>query len=147
MPPVKRSRTIAAPPEHVWRVIEDPFALPRWWPSLVRVEDASLEAWTKVLVTPRGKPVRADYTRVEADPPRRVVWRQELAESPFERIFSSAVTVIEVKPAGEDSARVTLTVDEKLRGRYRLGGYLVNRAARRRLAAALDGLERAVAPE
>ena len=37
-------------------------------------------------------PVRADYTLVEADPPRRTVWRQELEESPFERIFSSAVT-------------------------------------------------------
>lgn len=146
MPAITRRRTIAAPADAIWRVVADPFALPRWWPSLARVEDASDQAWTKVLVTPGGKPVRADYSVAEIEPPRRVVWRQELEESPFERIFSSSVTEIELEPAGRDATQVALKVDERLRGRYRLGGYLVRRAARKRLDEALDGLERAVAP-
>lgn len=146
MPSVTRSRTIRAPADEVWRLVEDPFALPRWWPSVARVEDASRAAWTKVLVTPQGKPVRADYTRAVSIPPRRIVWNQELEESPFERIFSSSVTAIELEPAGADATRVALTVEERLRGRYRLGGFMVRRAARRRLDQALDGLERAAAP-
>ena len=147
MPRVRRERTVAAPPEDVWELVSDPYHFPRWWPLLARVEDASPRAWTMVLVTPGGKPVRADYTRVEFQPQRRSVWRQELEESPFERIFSSSVTEIELEPAGTGTTRVVLTVTEKLRGRYRLGGWLVRRAARKRLTQALEGLEGAVAPE
>jgi uncharacterized protein YndB with AHSA1/START domain len=147
MPEVTRERTVQASPDEVWRLVSDPFHLPRWWPATARVEDASDDAWTSVLTTPAGKTVRADFTRVEAEPPRRLSWRQELEESPFERVFSSAVTAIELEPAGEGATRVALTAIEKLRGRYRLGGWIVRRAARRRLDDALAGLERAVAPE
>ena|SRR5438270_4832406 len=147
MPRVRRERTVAAPPEDVWELVSDPYHFPRWWPLLARVEDASPRAWTMVLVTPGGKPVRADYTRVEFQPQRRSVWRQELEESPFERIFSSSVTEIELEPADTGTTRVVLTVTEKLRGRYRLGGWLVRRAARKRLTQALEGLEGAVASE
>jgi uncharacterized protein YndB with AHSA1/START domain len=144
VPRVTRERTVAAVPDDVWRLVSDPFALPRWWPSAVRVEDASPEAWTKVLHTRSGRGVRADFTRVEAEPPRRLVWRQELEESPFERIFSSAVTAIELEPADGGGTRVAITADERMRGRNRLGGFIVRRAARRRLDEALDGLDRAV---
>ena len=144
MPRVTRERTISAAPDEVWEVVSDPWSLPRWWPRAVRVEDASSEAWTKVLTTPRGRTVRADYSRVEIDAPRRIVWRQELLESPFERIFSSAVTEIELSAAEGGGTRVALTSTEKLRGRYRLGTPMVRRGARRRLDEALHGLEQAV---
>ena len=146
MPAVSRSRTVRAPREDVWRLMADPFHLPRWWPSLARVEDATSDAWTMVLKAPRGKPVRIDYTTLESVLHRRLVWRQEVEESPFERIFSSSVTTIELEPEGEDATRVQMTVDERLRGRFRLGGFMVRRAARRRLDEALEGLERAAAP-
>jgi hypothetical protein len=110
----------------------------------VRVEDASPEAWTKVLRSERGTTVRADFTRTELEPPRRIAWQQELEESPFERIFSSAVTELELKGASGGGTLVSLTFDERLRGLNRLGGFMVRRAARRRLDDALDGLERAV---
>lgn len=144
MPEVTRSRTVAAPPERVWDLVSDPFYLPRWWPATARVEDATEDAWTSVLKTPSGKTVRADFTRVERQAPRRIVWRQELEESPFERVFSSAVTEIELEPEGEAATRVALSSTERLRGRYRLGGWIVRRAARRRLDDALAAIAQAV---
>jgi uncharacterized protein YndB with AHSA1/START domain len=147
MPTVTRSRTIPVGRQEVWDVVSDPYHLPRWWPRVERVEDATREAWTTVMRSPRGRAVRADYTRTEAHQPKRLAWRQELEESPFERVFSAAVTQVELEEAGEDATRVALTSEERLRGRYRLGGWLVRRAARRRLDEALDGIQRAVAPE
>ena len=140
MPKVTRARTVAAPRERVWELVSDPFHLPRWWPSVARVEDATALAWTSVLKAPRGATVRADYTRSEYDPPRRIGWRQELEESPFERVFSSASTAVQLEAEGEAATRVELTAEERLRGRYRLGGWLVRRAARRRLDDALAGI-------
>src|SRR4051794_29819546 len=145
MPEVTRVRTVAAPSERVWELVSDPYHLPRWWPATARVEDVVDDAWTSVLKTPRGATVRADFTRTERVPGRRVVWRQELEESPFERVFASAETTVELTPEGEDSTRVALTTSEQLRGRYRLGGWLVRRAARRRLDEALDGIAGAAA--
>src|ERR687883_206618 len=106
MPEVTRSRTVGAPAERIWELVSDPFSLPRWWPATARVEDVEDDAWTSVLKTPSGKTVRADFTRVEAEEPRRVVWRQELEESPFERVFSSATTAISLDAEGEDATRV-----------------------------------------
>jgi uncharacterized protein YndB with AHSA1/START domain len=147
MPEVTRERTVGAAREDVWRLVSDPFNLPRWWPATARVEDVEGEAWTSVLTTPGGKTVRADFTRVEVEPPRRILWQQELEESPFERVFSAATTAIALEDEDGGSTRVALTAVERLRGRYRLGGWLVRRAARRRLDDALAGLERALVPE
>ncbi|HEY2636742.1 MAG TPA: SRPBCC family protein, partial [Solirubrobacteraceae bacterium] len=147
VPHVTRARTVGATLEQVWELVSDPFHLPRWWPATARVEDVEDDAWTSVLKTPSGKTVRADFTRVERRPRRMVAWRQELEESPFERVVSSADTKVELDEKGGDATRVALTSEERLRGRYRLGGWVVRRAARRRLDEALDGIERAVAPE
>ena len=46
-------------------MVSDPAQLPRWWPGVTRVEEATPEAWTTVLASPRGKVVRADFTRLE----------------------------------------------------------------------------------
>ena len=147
MPEVTRKRTLRAPREAVWRLVSDPYSLPRWWPATARVEDVEENAWTSVLTTPAGKSVRADFTRVESEEERRVVWHQELEESPFERVFSLATTAIELQDADSgESTRVALTAVERLRGRYKLGNWVVRRAARRRLDDALAGLERALVP-
>lgn len=144
MPEVRRERTVAAPAERVWELVSDPYSLPRWWPSTARVEDVEPDAWTSVLKTPRGNTVRADFTRTERVPQRRVAWRQELEESPFERVFSAAETEVDLEAGDAGATRVRLTTRERLRGRYRLGGWLVRRAARKRLDGALDGLAEAV---
>ena len=144
MPRVRRSRTIGATPEQVWRTVCDPHHLPRWWPQVQRVEEVTGDAWTKVLRTPKGRTVRADYTRVEWQPPRRIVWRQEVEESPFEAILDEAVTTIALSPEGDAATQVELTADQELHGRYRFGGFMLRRATRRQLDDALDGIELAV---
>jgi len=145
VPTVTRARTIQASGEDVWALVSDPSHLPRWWPDVVRVEEATPEAWTQVLGTGSGKTLRADFTRVEAEPGRHLVWRQELAESPFERILHEATTEVDLEPAAEGT-RVSLRTRQKPRGLARLGGFMFRRAARRKLDQALDGLERVLGP-
>jgi uncharacterized protein YndB with AHSA1/START domain len=144
---VARSRIVDAPPATVWRVVSDPFRLPAWWPLVQRVEEATPEAWTKVLSSPKGKAVRADYTLVESEPERRLVWRQEVEETPFERLMSEATTEIGLDPRGESSTEVSLTARMSLRGFARLGALQLRRATARRLEDALDGLEAVFSPE
>ena len=81
--------------------------------------------------------VRVDPTR------RRLAWTQEVAGTPFERILKSAAVEIEVEP-DPGGSRVSLGVDEALRGISRLGSPMMRMATRRRLDEALDGIERAV---
>ena len=131
---------VAAAPEAVWRVVSDPEQFPRWWPGVTRVEEPGPEAWTKVLSSPRGKPVRADYTRVEAVPGERLVWRQEVDQSPFERILVSAITTVSLAPAGARATRVTIALDQKPRGWARFAPLQFRAAGSRQVRGALDGL-------
>ena len=143
MPVVKRGELIEASPERVWELVSDPHSLPRWWPRVQRVEEASAEAWTTVLTSDRGKPVRADYTRTKAEHPTLIEWQQEVAETPFERMLSEARLRISIEDESGGSY-VTLTATERLRGLARLGGLMVRRAARKRLDEALERLALAV---
>jgi uncharacterized protein YndB with AHSA1/START domain len=140
MPTVTRRRRVGAPLDEVWRVVSDPERLPAWWPGVTRVEEASPEAWTTVLTSSRGKAVRADFTRVESEPPRRLAWRQEVEESPFERILSESLTSLELTPEDGDSTTVELTVRHRPRGFARFGFLQLRLAAQRQVEGALEGL-------
>lgn len=140
MPSVTRARTIKAGSQELWDVISDPAHFPRWWPDVVRVEEATPLAWTKVLSTPKGATIRADFTRTSADEPRRIAWRQEIEASPFERILSENVTEVELEPRDDGATKVKMHSIQRLRGHSRFGGFLFRRATRRKLDAALDGL-------
>jgi uncharacterized protein YndB with AHSA1/START domain len=147
VPTVTRRRTIAASPELVWRVAANPERLVEWWPRVQRVEEASASAWTTLLGTERGgRALRADYTLVESEHPRRLSWRHEIDESPFERVLASSVTVLELE-AVDEGTRVSLTEEIGLRGLSKLGGMQIRRAARRKLDGALDGLARVLADD
>ena len=88
---VRRSRTVAAPLDDVWQIVRDPYHLPRWWPRTQRVEGVSSGGWTSVLVTDKGRSVRADY-RVDLTKSReRRRWSQEVAGTPFEKLFREVV--------------------------------------------------------
>jgi uncharacterized protein YndB with AHSA1/START domain len=136
---VRRETLVPAPPEEVWRVVSDPGRLPAWWPSVSRVEDASPDAWTKVMLSPGGKAVRADYTRIEAEEPARVLWRHEVEESPFERILSASTTEITME-ARDDGTLVRISVEHRPRGWARLSPFQMRAAATRQVSGALDGL-------
>lgn len=148
MPVARRERTLKAPPERVWEVIEDPHHMPRWWPEVTRMEAVERDRFTQVFTSKRGRPVRMDFHLIAfeppgpaGDPPGRYAWEQELEGTPFERFMSSAVTEILLEPA-PDGTRVTVAQSHKLRGYSRTGGFLMRRATRSRLDEALEGLER-----
>lgn len=143
---VRRETVVSAPPEEVWRVVSDPHRLPAWWPSVSRVEEASKEAWTKVLMSPGGKAVRADYTRVEAEEPARILWRHEVEESPFERILAASTTEITLEPR-DGGTLVRISVDHRPRGWARFSPFQMRAAATRQVSGALEGLARVLAEE
>jgi uncharacterized protein YndB with AHSA1/START domain len=145
MPTISRSRTIPAPPQDVWEIVADPHHLPRWWPRVARVEDVGAERWTQVLMTRRGKPVRADFELLESQPPAagigRRMWEQRLAGTPFGRVLEESITEVVLEPdAG--GTRVTIAQRQQLRGYSRTGRFQLRRAAGSLLAEALDGLAR-----
>ncbi len=137
---VRRERVVSAAPAEVWRVVSDPTRLAAWWPGVTRVEEASREAWTTVLVSPTGKAVRADYSLIEAEGLERVLWRHEVAESPFERLLSESTTEIALAPDAGGGTRVRVTLDQRPRGWARFSPFQLRAAARRQAEAALDGL-------
>ena len=138
---MRREKVLGSAPEDVWRVVSDPDQLPRWWPGVSRVEEATQLAWTTVLTSPKGKSVRMDFTRVAAEEPTRLVWRQELEQTPFERILAEAVTSLELEPA-EGGTRVTIALEQKPRGWARFAPLQFRSAGTRQVQGALDVLER-----
>ncbi len=143
MPTTTYTRTIAAPQQRIWEVLEDPHHIPRWWPGVTRVEGVDDEHWTEVFITKRGRPVRADFHLIVSEPPWRRAWEQELAGTPFERVLDEAVTEIMLEPDVAGSTQVTIAERQKLRGYSRTGGFMMRRANKRRLQEAMEGLGRA----
>jgi uncharacterized protein YndB with AHSA1/START domain len=142
MPTVRRSRTVAAPPGRVFRIVGDPHHLPRWWPRVSRVEGADARGFTQVLMTKKGRPVRADFRMVAVEHPSRCAWAQQVEGTPFEGFLASAETDVAIEQAGDGASKVTITARQKLRGLARFGGGLMlRRATRKQLDDALDGLE------
>ncbi len=140
---VSRSRTLAAPVDAVWDVLADPYALPRWWPLVRRVEGVGEAGWTMVLGKPGGRGIRADQL-LEASEARRLRrWTLVVPGSPFERIVSASVTEARLAPAGEGCA-LTLALEQRPVRWTRLAPFMLRRAARHQLDAALDGMARAV---
>jgi len=138
---VRRETVVPRQVDEVWQVVSDPARLPDWWPGVTRVEDATAVAWTTVLTSAKGKAVRADYTRVAASEPERLVWRQELAATPFERILAEAITSVELAPV-DGGTRVLLALDQQPRGWARLAPFQFRAAGKRQVEGALEGLER-----
>ena len=135
----------------MWDLVADPYNLPRWWPRCVRVEDVGgggsggrRARWTAVMETEKGRTVRADFRCVSAAEEERYVWEQEIAGSPFERILASSSVQIDLEPANEDRAKVSLRSVQKLRGLSRLGSPMMRGGSGRNLDAALDGIEAAL---
>ena len=138
---MRRETVVPRAPDEVWRLVSDPDQLPRWWPGVTRVEDATAQAWTTVLASPKGKSVRMDYSRVEATEPTLLVWRQEVEQSPFERILAEATTSVELSEADEGT-RVAIELDQKPRGWARLAPLQFRAAGKRQVQGAVEGLER-----
>jgi uncharacterized protein YndB with AHSA1/START domain len=147
---VTRTREIEAPIGAVWKLVSDPYSLPRWWPRTGRVENVDLKpggkrsAWTKVLQTSEGRGVRADFRCVSSAEPQRYVWEQELEGTPFERHLKSLRVEIGLRERG-GATKVSLIEEQTLKGMSKFGSPLMRRARGEILDEALDGIERALA--
>jgi uncharacterized protein YndB with AHSA1/START domain len=139
MATTSRSREIDAPVKDVWRVIADPYHLPRWWPGVTRVQDVREGSFTQVVPTKRGKPMRLDFRVTESIPMERRSWSQALPGTPFERLLEAWSTTITMQDLGGRTL-VSIAEIQQLRGSFRLGLPLQRRPARRRVDAALAGL-------
>jgi hypothetical protein len=120
------------------------------------VEGVEGDAFTQVLTTAKGVPVRADFRVVESAAPAVRRWEQQLLNTPFERILTASAVEVRLEPAGGGAAGgaggaqpatgVTITLAQRMRGLGLLGGFMVRAAGRRQLDGALDGLEALVRP-
>jgi uncharacterized protein YndB with AHSA1/START domain len=160
MPTVRRTRTIDASSEALWDVVGDPHHLPRWWPRVSRVEAVEQGAFTEVLAGSSGKIVRADFKLLEQVDRQRIVWTQQVENTPFARVLRSAeteITLVEGHGEQRPATEVTIELRQELQGfspraasgswlggLSRFGSPLVRRAAHSTIDEALDGLERIV---
>src|SRR5918992_1593570 len=110
---VSGETVVPAAPEDVWGLVSDPARLPQWWPGVTRVED---------------------------EPERRLVWRQEVEESPFERILASSTTEIALAPEAAGT-RVRVAIDQRPRGWARFAPLQFRAAGRRQVQGAVEGLD------
>jgi uncharacterized protein YndB with AHSA1/START domain len=147
---VTRQRTIAAPPSEVWKLVSDPYSLPRWWPRTTRVENVDRKNsgrrshWTKVLATAEGRGVRADFRCLSSAENERYVWEQELEGTPFERHLKASRVEIALRSRSEGETEIRLSSVQTMRGMSRLGSPMMRRAQGTILNEALDGIERAL---
>jgi len=149
VPRVTRRRTVAAPPAEVWKLVSDPYSLPRWWPRTGRVENVDQKGagrrsqWTKVLETAQGRGGRADFRCLSAAEEERYVWEQELEGTPFAKHLRSARVEIGLRPR-EAGTEVSIASVQALRGLSRMGSPMMRRGQGAILDEALDGIERAL---
>jgi uncharacterized protein YndB with AHSA1/START domain len=149
MPRVTRKRTVSADPSEVWRLVSDPYSLPRWWPRTGRVENVEQKSagrrsqWTKVLETAEGRGVRADYRCLSSAEEERYVWEQELEGTPFARHLRSSRVEIGLRRR-EAATQVTIASVQTLKGMSRMGSPMMRRGQGAILDEALDGIERAL---
>jgi len=149
MPRVTRKRTIDAGPADVWKLVSDPYSLPRWWPRTSRVENVEKRPggrrtqWTMVLETAEGRGVRADFRCLSSAEGERYVWEQELEGTPFARHLNASRIEIGLGAAG-DGTEVTIASVQTLKGMSRLGSPMMRRGQGAIVEEALDGIERAL---
>lgn len=142
---VTRTRSVQAPVAEVWKLVADPYNLPRWWPRVSRVENVDAKPggkrtqWTQVLATSEGRSVRADFRCVSSAEGERYVWEQELEGTPFERHLNGLRVEIGMRERGQGT-EVSLTEEQSLKGMSKLGSPLMKRARKDVLDEALDGI-------
>lgn len=143
-----RTRTLEAPIGDVWKLVSDPYSLPRWWPRTGRVENVEggggrRTRWTKVLETAEGRGVRADFRCLSSAENERFVWEQELAGTPFERHLKGLRVEVRLRER-DGGTEVSITEEQSLKGMSKLGSPLMRRARGDVLDEALDGIEAAL---
>ena len=142
----RRSRTVAASPEALWRVVGDPANLARWWPRVERIEGARRGEFTQVMRSKKGRLVRADFHVAESQRTKLLRWAQDVEGTPFGRFLTLNETSVALSAADGGGTRVTLESRQQLKGLSRMGGggFMLKRATKKSFVEALDALEELV---
>ena len=143
----ERTRLLIVQPLTLWKVIEDPFQLPRWWPGVTRIEGVEDGRFTQVLQTKRRHTVRMDFRVLVSEAPGsggeasgHRAWAQEVQGTPFERFLDQSITEVLIDPTSGGTSQVTIAQVQKLRGYSRTGALMMRRATNKQLDQALDAL-------
>lgn len=136
------ARTIPAPPDEIWPLLDDPRRLGDWLAfadsgELLEGEGAGRRQrmhgrWGR-------KRSEIDQVVVAYDPPRRLAWRHEaerLDGRPAPRFAASTQFQVTLEPQGAGGTRVTLSSEQEPASRLR--GLLIRLFGRREVAAKLE---------
>jgi len=81
---VEEAVGIAQPPETVWAVVADPRNDPRWCRTVKSVDVVGERRWRVMhKPIPLRPPRELELTPLQAEPPHRLVWRQENSAAVF----------------------------------------------------------------
>ena len=140
-------RTIAAPPDEIWALLDDPVRLGEWLAfaeSGEVLEGEGIGRRQRMHGRWGRKRSEIDQVVVEHDPPRRLAWRHEaerLDGRPAPRFAASTVFSMTLESEGPQTSRVTLRSQQEPASALR--GLVIRLFGRREVAAKLDeSLER-----
>jgi uncharacterized protein YndB with AHSA1/START domain len=135
-------RTIDAPPQEVWPLLDDPARLGEWFAfaesgELLEGEGAGRRQrmhgrWGR-------KRSQIDQRVVDHDPPRRLAWRHEaerLDGRPAPRFAASTVLTMTLEPEGTGSTRLSLRSEQEPASALR--GLVIRLLGRREIARKLE---------
>ena len=136
---VRRSRVYPFSPEAVWDIVGDPGQLGEWWPRVERIESRNDTGFTEVYMTKKGRPVRADFRIATLEDLQEIRVVQQLAGTPFARVFASSSKRVAIEAAGEGT-KVEAEIQQSPAGMAKLGGFMVRPALKKQLDGGLDAL-------
>jgi uncharacterized protein YndB with AHSA1/START domain len=139
---VSAERTISAPPDAIWPLLDDPGRLGEWFAFADRGEVLQGDGvgrrqrmhghWGR-------KRSEIDQVVVEHDPPRRLAWRHEaerLDGKPAPRFAASTTFTMTLEPAGAAASRVRLHSAQEPASALR--GLVIRAFGRREIAQKLE---------
>jgi len=136
------SRTIPAPPDAIWPLLDDPARLGDWLAFADRgevLEGSGVGRRQRMHGHWGRKRSEIDQVVVEHNPPRRLAWRHEaerLDGKPAPRFAASTTFTMTLEPAGTDASRLRLCSEQVPASAAR--GLVIRLFGRREVAQKLD---------
>jgi uncharacterized protein YndB with AHSA1/START domain len=147
---VTAGRTIPAPPDAIWPLLDDPARLGEWFAfaeSGEVLEGAGVGRRQRMHGRWGRRQSEIDQVVVAHDPPRRLAWEHEaerLDGRPAPRFAASTRFTMTLEPEGPGATRLTLRSEQEPASALR--GLVIRMFGRREVAAKLDeSLERLAA--
>ena len=139
---VSAERTIAAPPDAIWPLLDDPTRLGEWFAfadSGEVLEGEGVGRRQRMHGRWGRKRSEIDQVVVAHDPPRRLAWRHEaerLDGKPAPRFAASTTFTMTLEPAGAHASRLRLRSEQEPASALR--GIVIRMFGRREVAQKLE---------